>query len=687
METPTLHRQISLWTVILVLVPSLLIMGIYTVNQIRIAKQQNLELIGQRVLSQHQLIENRIADWLNNVRNLSQSESFRALDEPRMRRALEVSQRINKDFDSLSFIDKDGNFQMSTLAGGIRISAAAGQPYFQVAQAGNDYVSGVVVGRNSGIPIVNFSSPVYDYDGHFQGLVLGSVRLAMLQMLLQDSWIGETGELFIVDRDGTMITEPRYTDVLISKGLVKETAVMNFKITADAMRNIKIGESGTATWIDYKGDKVIGAYRSVPQRDWVIIGKIGESEVLASIYSQLAVMAGGILVLLCIILPFTIRATDRIKRPIDWLIVQSRLVAAEDYAAAVGTKCRDKAPHELRELCETFGAMARKIQASMGQLRENEGKLKELNAELDGKVREIQEINATLEEEIMERQATQEALRKALDEVLNGENQLKSYAAQLAAANEELAATNTELKSFANIVAHDFRSPMVNLKGFASELELSLRDLCMIIADNKALLPPDVQGRVGELLGKDVPEALKYIDSSVSRLSRMVEALLQLSRAGRRELTRQEIDMGGLVANSLQSYQKLIQANNIRIQVDALPRIETDQVAMEQIVGNLLDNAIKYLEPGRRGEIVIGCAEEADNYLFSVQDNGRGIVAEDQEKIFEVFRRAGKQDVPGDGMGLAYVRTLIRQLGGRVWCESRLGEGTKIVFTVPKKNN
>jgi signal transduction histidine kinase len=96
-----------------------------------------------------------------------------------------------------------------------------------------------------------------------------------------------------------------------------------------------------------------------------------------------------------------------------------------------------------------------------------------------------------------------------------------------------------------------------------------------------------------------------------------------------------------------------------------------------------VDNAIKYLDPARPGKISISCVETDQEYTFSVKDNGRGIAAADCEMIFDPFRRSGKQDRPGEGLGLAYVRTLVRKLGGRVWCESELGAGTTMNFTVP----
>lgn len=312
-------------------------------------------------------------------------------------------------------------------------------------------------------------------------------------------------------------------------------------------------------------------------------------------------------------------------------------------------------------------------------------KLHYLNAALENKMRELEKANFSLEAEIAERRAAQAALRRSRDELLAREVQLKLYAAQLAAANQELAATNIELKSFANIVAHDFRTPMVNLKGFSRELDLSLTELRTIIKADLIQVPQAVQHQLRILLDTEIPDALSFIDSSVDRLSRMIDALLQLSRIGRRELHYQLIDMNSLVAAILTSYRKLIENKNILVRLEHLPRIVSDYVATEQIIGNLVDNAMKYLSPDRPGTVVINCVDKDDEYLFSVEDNGRGVAATDLEKIFDLFRRAGTQDVPGEGMGLACVRTLTRQLGGKIWCESELGVGTKMKFTIPKR--
>ena len=115
-----------------------------------------------------------------------------------------------------------------------------------------------------------------------------------------------------------------------------------------------------------------------------------------------------------------------------------------------------------------------------------------------------------------------------------------------------------------------------------------------------------------------------------------------------------------------------------------LPEIVADRLAVEQIFGNLIDNALKYLSPERPGRIEISAdAASGGRVRFHVRDNGRGIAPQDHARVFELFRRSGVQDRPGEGIGLAHVKALVRSLGGRIEVSSELGEGTTFTVTLP----
>lgn len=258
----------------------------------------------------------------------------------------------------------------------------------------------------------------------------------------------------------------------------------------------------------------------------------------------------------------------------------------------------------------------------------------------------------------------------------NAERKLEQYAAELKQSNEDIL-------SFAYIVSHDLRAPLVSIKGFAGELQLAMKkietviDACMSHVDDQERL------RIAAVIRGDVPEAMKFINSSVGRMDGLIKAILTLSRIGNRELKPEPVDMKKVVQPILNSLAHQIEQRKTVVTIGELPAITADKLAMEQIMGNLLDNALKYLDPVRQGTIGVSAEQNGEEIVFHINDNGRGIASEDLQKVFEIFRRAGKQDVSGEGMGLAYVKTLVRRQGGRIWCESELGKGTTFSFTIP----
>jgi signal transduction histidine kinase len=185
-----------------------------------------------------------------------------------------------------------------------------------------------------------------------------------------------------------------------------------------------------------------------------------------------------------------------------------------------------------------------------------------------------------------------------------------------------------------------------------------------------------------DALRVDIPEALEFISNAVDRMDRLIAAILNLSRMGYRELEPERLNTGHLVYGTLETLAYQINRHQVTVTVGDLPEIIADRVAMEQIFANLLTNAVNYLDPERPGVIRVTGERLSDETVFRVQDNGIGMPAEDLERIFQVFQRAGALNVPGEGMGLAYVRTLVRRHGGRIWCESEPGNGSTFVFTV-----
>ena len=244
-----------------------------------------------------------------------------------------------------------------------------------------------------------------------------------------------------------------------------------------------------------------------------------------------------------------------------------------------------------------------------------------------------------------------------------------------------------ELKDFSNAVSHDLRAPLINLKGFSNEIKTSLEVIRPLIDDFLPTLDEKNKKKLIAAYYQDLPEAVDFIDASVSKMERLTHAILKLSRLGRRELMFEMLDMNEIVRNTLKSLGHQIKTQGIQLSVGDLPKTTADKVSMEQIFSNLMSNAVNYLDPKRAGEIEIGGENRLDETAFHVRDNGRGINPYDIEKIFNMFERLSDDSVTGEGMGLAYVRVLVRCHGGEVFCESEYGTGSIFTFTIPNKDS
>jgi PAS domain S-box-containing protein len=250
---------------------------------------------------------------------------------------------------------------------------------------------------------------------------------------------------------------------------------------------------------------------------------------------------------------------------------------------------------------------------------------------------------------------------------------------------EYLENLNKDLENFTYIASHDLRSPLVNLKGFAGEISYTLQEIQEWIEANTHYLPPESRSKLESYLFTDIKESLAFIHTAVDKMDRLTTAIMDLSRIGRREFRREKIDIHALVCRCIEALAFEINEKKVKVEIGNLPDAESDPVALEQVFGNLIDNAVKYLDPERAGHISIKGKEYWNRIEYSVTDNGRGIDDIDKPKVFAMFRRGNNTiDTPGNGMGMAYVKATVQQLGGIITMESEKGKGSTFTFSLPK---
>jgi signal transduction histidine kinase len=278
-----------------------------------------------------------------------------------------------------------------------------------------------------------------------------------------------------------------------------------------------------------------------------------------------------------------------------------------------------------------------------------------------------------------------QALALARDQVnllnLGLEQRVKDRTADLERANEEI-------QRFAYIVTHDLRAPLVNIMGFTAELEGGVNSVkALVEREAGAGSSNDLTLRDAQIAVNDeMPEAIGFIRSSTTKMDGLINAILKLSRDGRRTPRPERFDLGELIKSSVAAIQHQLSEAGGDINLDVrTPLIFNDRLSLEQIFGNLFDNAVKYRAKDRPLRIGVR-AESApgDRLRIEVSDNGRGIADQDRERVFELFRRSGAQDQPGEGIGLAYVRAVVRNLGGEISMTSTLDRGTTFRVVLPR---
>ncbi len=251
---------------------------------------------------------------------------------------------------------------------------------------------------------------------------------------------------------------------------------------------------------------------------------------------------------------------------------------------------------------------------------------------------------------------------------------------------EEYRQLHADMEAFTYITSHDMRSPLVNLKGFSHELALAVGEVSDLIEADKKKLNPKTWARLETILKTDIPESLGFIGNAVDRMDTLTTAILDLSRIGKYVYRDEKVNARAIFDKCLGAQSYEIAAKGVEVTVAPLPELVTDPLALEQIFSNLLDNAVKYLQPGRPGRIDIACIETGRDYVFSVRDNGRGIEPEDRQKVFHIFRRARNTgDVRGLGLGMAFVKATLRKMSGAIWFESSVDVGTTFYVSLPKK--
>lgn len=228
---------------------------------------------------------------------------------------------------------------------------------------------------------------------------------------------------------------------------------------------------------------------------------------------------------------------------------------------------------------------------------------------------------------------------------------------------QELEAVNHEMESFSYSVAHDLRSPLRAMHGYAT------------------ILSEDYHAELDEE-GKRLISEISY---NAKTMGMLIDDLLSFSRLGRKEITKTSIDMDA-ITQLLADEMLAENHNHTKLIIDKLHPVIADAVLMKHVMTNLISNALKYSSKMEGPVIQIKSKLENENIIFSVEDNGVGFSMEYAEKLFGVFQRLhSDEEFEGTGVGLAIVKRIIQKHGGTVWANAKENEGATFYFSLPNQ--
>jgi light-regulated signal transduction histidine kinase (bacteriophytochrome) len=227
----------------------------------------------------------------------------------------------------------------------------------------------------------------------------------------------------------------------------------------------------------------------------------------------------------------------------------------------------------------------------------------------------------------------------------------------------ELEEAMRELEAYSYTVAHDLGAPLRAMRTFAAMIANS---------DRKAL---SAKGRKG----------LQLLQDGIDQIGRLTEDLLTFSKMGRRKPERKAVEMVPLVRQVLAELRKEFPEMAFRTTVCAMPDALGDEGLLRQVYANILSNALKFACPCRPLRIRAGVEQRPGGAVYYVKDNGVGFNPDHGQLVFELFRRLPNAEAcEGTGAGLAIVKRIIEQHGGKVWAEGQPGKGAAFYFTLPK---
>lgn len=241
-----------------------------------------------------------------------------------------------------------------------------------------------------------------------------------------------------------------------------------------------------------------------------------------------------------------------------------------------------------------------------------------------------------------------------------------------------------ELEEYLYATSHDLRAPLVNIHGFTEILKEKYLRVKNYLSEYKVK-----NEEIEKIFSDDIPMAFKFISESTQKMDLLISGILKISKAEKKPLIVEEINMNTLIQQVLDNFKFIIEKISAKISVKNLPSCYGDRELLQSLFSNLIENAIKYKDKERPLEIIIEADEKKEKVIYKVIDNGVGIEEKNIDKIWGIYYRIETDietdlDQRGQGIGLSIVKKIVQRNNGRIWVNSKKGVGSTFFVELSK---
>lgn len=253
-----------------------------------------------------------------------------------------------------------------------------------------------------------------------------------------------------------------------------------------------------------------------------------------------------------------------------------------------------------------------------------------------------------------------------LSGIKHAEKKLQAAYQELEKHADKLETSNQSLESFCYSVAHDLRAPLRAIQGFS-----------------EILLESHADG-----LHTEAQDYLQRMATAACRMDEMIQALLQYGRLSQQEVPMERVDLADEIKKTIKTLEPDIQEKHAVVEVQtSLPAVRSNSIMLDQVLTNVLGNAVKFSRPGIKPVVNISARKKQNSVVIRIRDNGIGIDPSHQAQIFRIFERLHEPgQYPGTGIGLAIVKKAVEKMGGNVGVESELNKGSCFWIELPRAN-